>query len=531
MMNTEATKRPKPVVLLVLDGYGIAPDDPGNAITQANTPVMDGLIADYPAMPIKASGEAVGLNWGDMGNSEVGHLTIGAGRVYYQSLPRINRAIEQGSFKEQEAFQKAIAHVKQTGGTLHICGLMSEGKVHSYNMHAYSLLELAKDNELKDVAVHAILDGRDTLYNAGYGFIEALMAKMQEMKIGKLASLSGRFYTMDRDNKWDRTKLGYDVIALGQGPTTENPLEAIKESYAKEVYDEQFVPTVVTDGGKPVTTVKKGDAFIYFNFRADRARQLTKALVMPTFEGFDRDYIDDLLVVTMMEYEKGLPVEVAFPPEVITKGLSEVISNTGLKQLHIAETEKYAHVTFFFNGTREDPFPGEERGMVPSPKVESYDETPEMSSGPVTDRIVKEIKGGEFDVIIANYASPDMVAHTGNNDATRTAVEVVDAAVGRIVEATLAKDGVVLITADHGNAEEVANLTTGAMDKEHSTNPVPFIIVANQYAGQQSLVGDVPGNDLSLVSPVGMLADVAPTILHILGIPKPSGMTGQSLLA
>lgn len=529
-MADAATTRPKPVVLMILDGFGVAPDDPGNAISQAHTPVLDSLIASYPAMPIRASGEAVGLTWGAMGNSEVGHLTMGAGRVYYQSLPRIDRSIEKGEFFQNPSLLKAIEHAKKNKGTLHITGLLSEGGVHAHIRHCYALLELAKQQGLTDVAVHAILDGRDTLYNAGYGFVEQLQAKIQELGVGRIASLSGRFYSMDRDNKWDRIEKGYNAIALGIGEKATDPLQAIKDSYAKEVYDEQFAPTVITKGGKPVAPIKKGDAFLFFNFRPDRARQLTKALALPTFDGFQREYIEDLFVTTMMQYEKGLPVEIGYPPEVITKGLSEVLSNTGLKQLHIAETEKYAHVTFFFNGTREDPFPGEERVVIPSPKVASYDETPEMSAPAVTDRIVKEIKAGVYDVIITNYANADMVGHTGNLEATKRAIEVVDASVGRIAEAVLAKNGVLLITADHGNAEEMSNLTTAQMDKEHSTNPIPLLIIGNAYAGQQSVVGDIPNNDLSLVSPVGMVADVAPTILHILGVPKPQGMTGQSLV-
>ncbi|MBT6253722.1 2,3-bisphosphoglycerate-independent phosphoglycerate mutase [Candidatus Uhrbacteria bacterium] len=531
MPEGAATKRPKPLVLLVLDGWGIAPDDAGNSITRAETPVMDSLIKSYPSMPIHANGAAVGLGWGDMGNSEVGHLTIGSGRVYYQSLPRIDRSIEQGDFYENEQVLKAIAHVKKTGGTLHIAGCMSEGRVHAYSAHCYVLMEMAKQNELKDVAIHAFLDGRDTLYNAGYGSIEELIGKFDEIGVGRLATMSGRHFAMDRDNKWDRIQKAYDAIVLGKGEMAKDPLQAIKDSYAKEVYDEQFVPTVITKGGKPVATVKDGDAFIFFNFRPDRARQLTRALVMPTFEGFERDYIPNMLMVTMMKYESGLPVEIAFGPEVITKGLSEVIANTGLTQLHVSETEKYAHVTFFFNGTREDPFPGEEREVVPSPKVASYDEVPQMSAAGVTDKILKSVKSGEHDVIIVNYANADMVAHTGNFDATVEACQVVDAAVGRVVDAVLAKQGVVLITADHGNAEEVSNLTTGDVDKEHSTNPVPFIIIGNEFAGQQALAGDIPGGDLSLISPVGVLADVAPTILHILGIPKPQGMTGQTLIS
>ncbi|MBI2476735.1 phosphoglycerate mutase (2,3-diphosphoglycerate-independent), partial [Candidatus Uhrbacteria bacterium] len=335
---------------------------------------------------------------------------------------------------------------------------------------------------------------------------------------------------MDRDKKWDRIAKAYEAIVEGKGPATDQPLAAIKESYAKEVFDEQFVPTVVTQNGAPSGMVKQGDAVIFFNFRPDRARLLTQAFVLPTFDGFEREYIHDLHFVTMMEYEAGLPVDVAFPPEVISKGLSEVISNAGLTQLHVAETEKYAHVTFFFNGTREDPFPGEERVMIPSPKVASYDETPSMSAVEVTDAIVKDVKAKAHDVVIANYANPDMVAHTGNFEATVKAVEATDVCVGRVVDATLEQGGVVLLTADHGNAEEVKNLQTGDIDKEHSTNPVPLIIVGHAYEGQPSLMGEVPGSDLSLVPPVGVLADIAPTILALLQIPTPKDMTGQSLI-
>ncbi len=529
-MSNAATKRPKPLVLLVLDGWGIAPEDQGNAIATAKTPAMDTLTATYPSMPLKASGEAVGLGWGSMGNSEVGHLTIGAGRVYYQSLPRIDHEIEQGTFETNAAFLKAVKHAHSSGGTVHLCGLVSNGGVHAHVNHLYALLDLMKANDVENVAVHAILDGRDTLYNAGYGFIESLLGRMKETGVGELASLSGRFYAMDRDNKWDRTEKAYNAMVHGTGEVAEDPLEAIKASYAKEVYDEQLVPTVVARDGKPVAVVKEGDAVIFFNFRPDRTRQLTRALVLPTFDAFAREPLHNVLTVTMMEYESGLPVEVAFPPEVVTKGLAEVISNTGLKQLHVAETEKYAHVTFFFNGTRETPFPGEERVMVLSPKVASYDETPSMSAEAVCDEVVKAVRGEAFDVIVANFANPDMVAHTGNLEATKAACEVTDACIGRIVEATLAKNGVCVITADHGNAEEMSNLTTAQMDKEHSTNPVPLIIAGNAYAGQPSLVGEVPNHDLSLVSPVGVLADVAPTILHILGIPQPPHMTGQTLI-
>lgn len=529
--STGGKKRQRPAVLLVLDGFGVAADTEGNAITQADTPVFDELIRRYPVMNVHASGEYVGLMWGEMGNSEVGHLTIGTGRVYYQALPRVERAIKDKSFFENKALLDAIEHVKQTKGTLHIMGIMSAGKVHGYDAHCYALLELAKMHKVKDVAVHAFLDGRDTLYNSGIDFITGLVQKMKELGIGRLATMSGRFFAMDRDNRWDRIEKAYNSIVSGESlHTTDDPFEALKSSYAKEVYDEEFPPTVITKKGVPVATVKKGDSVIFFNFRPDRARQITKAFVLPTFDKFERSYIEDLLFVTMMEYEQGLPVEVVFPPVTIKHCLSQVISDAGLVQLHIAETEKYAHVTFFFNGTREEPFPNEDRVIIPSPKIASYDQQPEMSARLVTDRVVKEIKTDNYDVIIANIANPDMVAHTGNLEATKKAVEVADECVGRIVKETLAKNGVVFITADHGNAEEVQNLQTKDIDKEHSTNSVPFFIISNTVEGQAGVSGDVPNGDLSLMPPVGMLADVAPTILKMLNITKPPDMTGTSLI-
>lgn len=523
--------RPRPAVLLVLDGFGVAPDGEGNAVTRANIPTFKLLTERYPSMTLRASGDEVGLSWGEMGNSEVGHLAIGAGRVYYQTLPRINKLITSGEFATNPAFVTAIEAVKKSGGTMHLIGLMSSGKVHSFDDHAFQLLKLFKTSKVKDVAVHAILDGRDTLYNSGVDFIRTLEEQMKAIGVGYLASLSGRYYAMDRDNRWDRIEKAYKAIALGISEhMTNDPLAALEESYARDVFDEEFEPTVVARKGQPLATVKPGDAVIFFNFRPDRSRELTKAFVLPAFDKFSREFIRDLTFVTMAEYETGLPVAVAYPPEAIDKCLAQVISDAGLVQLHIAETEKYAHVTFFMNGTREEPFANEDRALIASPSVASYDQTPAMSTNEVTERIVKEIKTENYDVIIANFASPDMVAHTGNLAATIKAIEVVDECVGRIVQAILEADGVLLITADHGNAEEVQNLQTHAIDKEHSTNPVPFWIVGKQFEGKPSISGDVPNGDLSLLPPVGMLADVAPTLLAILGIPKPDEMTGTSLL-
>ncbi|TAK03921.1 2,3-bisphosphoglycerate-independent phosphoglycerate mutase [Patescibacteria group bacterium] len=529
-MADASNKRPKPAVLMVLDGFGVAPDGPGNAVTRAKMPVFRSLIRDYPTMTLRASGEEVGLSWGEMGNSEVGHLAIGAGRVYYQTFPRINRDIVSGDFFENEAFRKAIGHAKKNGSAIHLIGLVSAGRVHSMDEHCFALLELCKKQKAEKVFVHAILDGRDTLYNAGIDFVGKLLATMKKLKVGKLASMSGRYYSMDRDNRWDRVQKAYDAMAAGVGETASDPIMAIRESYAREVYDEQFVPTVMTDADKPVATVKDGDAVIFFNFRPDRMRELVKAFVIPDFTRFPRATIKDLLPVTMVEYQSGLPVEVAYPPVAVSKTLAETVSDAGLTQLHIAETEKYAHVTFFVNGTREEPFKGERRILVPSPRVASYDEAPAMSGADLTDRVIEAIGKGEDDLIIMNYANPDMVGHTGNLPATMKAMEAVDGFLGKVVDAVLEKDGVLFLTADHGNGEEVLNVRTGEIDKEHATNPVPFVIVGNRFKGVPSPAGEVPDGDLSLMQPVGMLADVAPTVLSVLGIPQPPEMTGTALL-
>jgi len=529
-MTDEQQKRPKPVVLLILDGFGIAPDAEGNAATRAKMPNLKNLIAKYPAMTIRASGEEVGLSWGEMGNSEVGHMSIGAGRVYYQTLPRISRDIATGDFFKNQKFLAAIEHAKKNNSALHLVGLVSMGRVHSVDEHCHALLDLAKRQGFNRVFVHAFLDGRDTVYNAGFDFIQTLQKKMKEFGVGKLATLAGRFYAMDRDNRWDRIEKAYQAMVLGQGETATDPLEAIKASYAKEIFDEQFAPTVILENNAPVAKIQDNDAVIFFNFRPDRMREITKAFVLPDFDKFSRQRLNNFFPVTMTEYEKGLPVEVAIAPEVITHTLAEAIAGAGLKQLHIAETEKYAHVTFFLNGTREDAFPGEDRVIIPSPRVTSYDETPDMSTYEINDRVLKEIAGEKYDFIVMNFANPDMVAHTGNLPATIKANEGVDSCLGKLTAAILGKGGVLLITADHGNTEEVKNLRTGEMDKEHSTNPVPFIIIGKQFEGVSGPSGEVPNSDLSLVSPVGMLADVAPTVLSILGITPPGEMTGMPLI-
>ncbi|MCE9586416.1 2,3-bisphosphoglycerate-independent phosphoglycerate mutase [Candidatus Uhrbacteria bacterium] len=518
--------RPKPVVLIIVDGFGIAPQADGNAIYDAQMPVFKRLVEGYPAMTVHGSGGAVGLSWGEMGNSEVGHLTIGAGRIFYQSLPRITLAIETEEFYSNPTFKKAVAHIKTTGGRLHLMGLLSQGNVHAAQEHLNALLEFCKREALKDVPVHCFLDGRDAIFNSATTFVGELEAKMAELGVGRIATMAGRYFAMDRDNRWDRVEKAYNAIVKAEGEHADSAQAALQASYANQVYDEQFVPTVI---GQPAP-VKEGDAVIFFNYRPDRAREMAKAFALPAFDKFPREYIKNLFFVTMTEYEKDMPIEVAFPPQPIETCLAKVISDAGLRQLHIAETEKYAHVTFFLNGMREDEFPGEDRVIIPSPRVSSYDEVPEMSAFGIAERVVKEIAAGSYDFIVLNFANPDMVGHTGNQQATVKACEAVDKAIGMIVDAAFAVGGAVLITADHGNAEEVKNLVTGDMDKEHSTNPVPFIIASKELEGIRAPSGDVIGGDLSLNAPVGMLADVAPTVLKLLEIPAPPIMTGQPLI-
>ena len=519
------------MVLAILDGWGVAPDSSGNAIIKADAPNFNRFIKEYPAMTLYASGTEVGLSFGEMGNSEVGHLNIGAGRVYYQSLPRINRSISDESFFTNEAFLRAAEQEKKNQSSLHLAGLVSPGNIHASDKHLYALLDFAKRNKIKDVYIHAILDGRDTVRDGGKDFIQQLQEKIKEYKVGKIASVSGRFYAMDRDNRWDRTEKCYRAMAEGKaGKTYEDPIDAIDKSYQEEVYDEEFAPVVIGKKGKPAAAIKSGDAVIFFNFRPDRARQLTEAFVLPSFAKFEREYIKDLFFVTMTEYEKEIPVIVAYQPVVVHNSLAEVLSDNGLKQFHIAESEKYAHITFFFNGTVEEPFIGENRKIIPSPKVSSYAQIPEMSAPEITKEVVRAIEADDYDVIFVNYANADMVGHTADFEATVRGIEAIDKALGAIADHVLAKDGVLIITADHGNAEEMTNIHTQATDKTHSTNNIPFLIVANKFRGQAGLGGDPPNGDLSLINPVGMLADVAPTVLNILEIKQPPEMTGRSLM-
>jgi len=518
---------PTPVALIILDGFGVAPQSPSNAITSATTPYLNFLKENYPVVTLRASGEAVGLPWGEMGNSEVGHLTIGAGKILYQSLPRINRAISDGTFYSNKALENARAHVQQTGGKLHILGLFSPGGVHSHQDHGYALINWCENNNVP-FAVHAFLDGRDMPFDSGKDFIRELVTKLKETK-GILSSISGRFYAMDRDNHWDRTLLAYGAC-LGAGQKVTDPLASIMTSYANAVYDEQFFPiTVCDEQGNPLSPIQDGDSIVFFNFRADRARQLTKLFVLENLPAAPHQVLHNIYMVTMTEFETGLPVEIMFPPESITMPLAKVLSDANKKQLHIAETEKYAHVTFFFNGGKEEPFPGEDRILIPSPKVTSYDVVPEMSAIKIADELIKNIARNYYDFFVVNFANPDMVGHTGNLNATIEAIEVIDEVLKRVVEAFLALDGTVFITGDHGNAEEKRNIISGEISKEHTTNPVPLYMIQRSWFGKNLPIPDA-GADLALVEPVGFLADVAPTILHCMHIPIPSEMTGSSLI-
>lgn len=525
--------RPKPVVLVVMDGFGIAPPSKGNGVTLAKKPVFDHLVTTYPVMTLQASGESVGLSWGEMGNSEVGHLNLGSGKIIYQTLPRINKSIEDGTFAENEAFKKAFDQVKKNKSRLHLFGLVSNGGVHSHQDHLFALLDVCKAKGVSEVYIHAVLDGRDTKKDGALDFIKQLQAKIQEAGVGKIASLSGRFYAMDRDNHWDREEKAFQVIAHGQSEAkADNPLKAIQDSYSKEVYDEEFMPTVIASGNKPTAIVEDKDAVIFFNFRADRARQMTAAFSVPSFDKFKQPKkYSDLVFVTLTQYEKDLPVDVAYPPELIAQPIGKILSENDLTQLHAAETEKYAHITFFFNGGKEDEYKGESRILVPSPSVPTYDQKPEMSIHELNTKLLAEIKGGKHDFVVVNYANPDMVAHTGVIPATVKGIEATDKCLGDLVNLVLSVGGVCFITADHGNAEELINLQTGEVDKEHSTNPVPFVAVGQRWEGQSLTPGmDSAGGDLSIVTPSGMLADISPTILKVLEIKQPEEMTGSPLL-
>lgn len=506
----------KPTVLMVLDGYGLNDRTEGNAIAMADTPVMDRLMKECPFVKGNASGLSVGLPDGQMGNSEVGHMNIGAGRIIYQDLTRITKEIEDGTFFENKGLLAAIENCKKNHSDLHLWGLLSDGGVHSHITHVYGLLELAKRNGLENVYVHAFLDGRDTPPASGRDYVAMLEKKMDEIGVGKVASLSGRYYAMDRDNNWDRVEKAYKSLTIGEGVQAESAVKAMEDSYANDVTDEFVLPTVIVKDGKPLSLVKPNDSVIFFNFRPDRARELTRAFCDDAFKGFERERLP-LTYVCFKDYDESIPNKIiAFQKEEITNTFGEYLAKNGKTQLRLAETEKYAHVTFFFNGGVEEPNVDEARLLVNSPKdVATYDLKPEMSAPEVGMDLVEAIKSDKYDVIIINFANPDMVGHTGVIPAAVKAVERVDALVGDAVKAVEETGGVLFICADHGNAEKMIDYETGAPHTAHTTNPVPFILV------------NCPGYDLR---EGGCLADIAPTLLEIMGLPQPKEMTGKSLL-
>ena len=503
------------MMLMILDGFGINEKEQGNAVKLSNTPNLDKLMKICPTTTIYTSGLKVGLPEGQMGNSEVGHTNMGAGRIVYQDLMKITKSIEDGDFFSIAEFNKAIENCKKYNSKLHIMGLLSDGGVHSHIRHLYGLLELAKRKDFENVFIHCFMDGRDTPPTSGETYIMKLEEKIKEKGIGKIATISGRFYSMDRDKRWQRIQKAYDAMVNGEGQKAGSALQAIETSYQKEVFDEFVEPTVICNGDTPVAKIEKHDSVIFFNFRPDRAREITRTLVDKDFKEFETKKDLDLCYVCMTSYDETMPnVEIAFKKEQLKNTFGEYISKKGLKQLRIAETEKYAHVTFFFNGGEEKQYPGEDRILVPSPKVETYDMQPEMSAEEVTQKVIEAINSKKYDCIILNYANPDMVGHTGSLEAAIKAVEKIDECVGRVVEAINNQNGVLMITADHGNCEQMIDYKTGEPHTAHTTNPVLLILVGFDNVKLKE----------------GKLADLAPTMLEIMGLEKPVEMTGESII-
>ncbi len=510
----------KMTALIIMDGFGERAETYGNAIKLAGTPNLDKLEAEYPHTIIGASGMDVGLPDGQMGNSEVGHLNIGAGRIVYQELTRITKSIQDGDFFKVPEFVDACQKAKKNGGKLHLMGLLSDGGVHSHITHLFALIDLAKQQGLDNVYVHCIMDGRDTPPSSGIEYVQQLQDYMDKVQFGKIATISGRFWAMDRDKRWDRIQKAYEAISCGVGDKADCPICAMKNSYKNEKTDEFVVPCVIQEDGKPVATVEAGDSMIFFNFRPDRTREITRAFIDANFSDFERlGGYKPVTFVGMTRYDDTFTnIETAFKPVTLTNTMGEYLATNGKTQLRIAETEKYAHVTFFFNGGVEAPNPGEDRELIPSPKVTTYDLKPEMSAYEVTDKAVELIGSGKYDVMILNFANCDMVGHTGVLEAAEKAVKTVDACVGRVVKAVLATGGQVLITADHGNADMMIDPTTGEPFTAHTTNKVPFILVD-------------PSRKDAKLREGGRLADLAPTMLELMGLPKPAEMTGDSLIA
>jgi len=511
------TMHKKLITLIVLDGYGYTSNKNGNAIDAANKPNMDKYMNMFPHTFLHASGIAVGLPEGQMGNSEVGHTNIGAGRVVYQELTRITKSINDGDFFENQQLVKAMGNCKHYNSSLHLMGLLSDGGVHSHIEHLFALLRLAKQSGLDKVFIHCFFDGRDVLPNSGINYVKELEEHIASIGVGKIATVMGRYYAMDRDNRWERVKLAYDAIAQGEGLMANSAQQATLESYNREEFDEFVKPTVIMESNNPTALVQANDSIIFFNFRPDRAREITRAFTDKQFNRFERKQgIIPVHFVCMTQYDKTIDAHVAYAPQLLNNTFGQYISNLGYTQLRIAETEKYAHVTFFFNGGIEEPYPKEDRALISSPKVATYDLKPEMSAYEVTEEVLKRIKSRKYDVIILNFANADMVGHTGVFDAAKKAIEAVDECIGKVVSAILEQDGVALITADHGNAERMIDEITGEPYTAHTTNIVPLIAV-----------GLEKGKTLK----EGSLRDLAPTMLELMGIDKPAEMTGYSLIS
>ena len=516
----------RPLILIILDGWGINPMADGNAIALANTPVYDSLLSEYPHTTLDASGESVGLPDGQMGNSEVGHLNIGAGRVVYQDLTRIDKAIDSREFFKNPVFLECIHKTKASSGRLHFMGLLSDGGVHSHINHLIALIDMAVKEGVKEIYIHAFLDGRDTPPNSGAVYLLSLQDYLKKRGVGRIATISGRYYAMDRDNRWERVERAYNTLVAGEGLVASDPIEAIKKSYTEGVTDEFVIPTVISDSsisnslgnnspGRPLSVIRDGDGVIFFNFRADRARELTRALTQKDFDKFHRNVFPSIASFASMKlYDETMSLPAAFPSYRLENIFGEVISKKGLKQFRIAETEKYAHVTYFFNGGEEKPFPGEDRFLIPSPReVATYDLKPEMSAYKVTEELEKRIRSGEYGFVLVNYANPDMVGHTGVLEAGIKAVEVIDECLGRILSALKDIDGIAVITSDHGDVEQMIEYDTGKPHTAHTTNLVPFIVTKK-----------------GLHLRPGIFADIAPTLLELMGIEKPAEMTGTSLI-
>jgi 2,3-bisphosphoglycerate-independent phosphoglycerate mutase len=504
----------KPTALVILDGFGLSDETEGNAIKAARTPTVDWLDSHAPRSYLSASGRSVGLMDGQMGDSNVGHLNIGAGRIVYQDVVRISKSIEDGDFFQNEVLVASVLHAKETGGAFHLMGLVSPGGVHSHSEHLYALVRLAKERGVSEVYIHAFLDGRDVPPSSAHQYLADLEAELAQIGVGQIASISGRYYAMDRDRRWERVQKGYNAL-LGQGRMASDSAAAIKEAYSQGETDEFVIPTVIAKDGRPVGPIQDGDSVLFFNFRADRAREMSWALVNDDFDGFDRGRKLDIAYATMTQYDAELHVPFAYEPQDLRNTLGAYLASLGKTQLRIAETEKYAHVTFFFNGGIEEPNPGEERILVPSPTVPTYDLQPEMSAPKVTERVVDEVNKGRFDLIVLNYANCDMVGHTGVFEAAVAAVEAVDTGLGKVLEAIKGQGGMAIITADHGNAEQMVDATSAQAHTAHTTNLVPIWLF------------NAPAN-YGLRS--GILADLAPSLLDLMNIPQPAEMTGESLI-